>query len=115
MNRCLSNTGLYHSYAGDGNTAQQLHLDACASCAKRYEQLSRRLGTVERTLRQSPPRLYTHEAPVRSRYRYRFPVAATMLAAALMVTWGNFRQNRPASTTAPQGSNQEVAHFLATE
>jgi hypothetical protein len=115
MNRCLSNTALYHFYAGDGNTAQQLHLDTCASCAKRYEQLSQRLSAVEQTLRRSPPRLYAHEAPIRGRYRYGFPVAATALAVALVLVWGKLWQKEPASGTAPQASRQEIDRFLATE
>jgi len=115
MNRCLSNTALYHLYAGDGNTAQQLHLDTCAVCAKRHEQLSQRLSAVEQALRQSPPRLYAPEAPIRGRYRYRFPVAAAALAMVFVLVWGKLWQKEPASVTAPQASQQEMVRFLATE
>jgi len=115
MNRCLSNTALYHLYAGDGNTVQQLHLAICVSCAKRYEQLSQHLSAVEQTLRQSPPRLYAPEAPMRGRYRYGFPVAAAALTVALVLVWGKLWQKAPASGTASQASRQEIVRFLATE
>ena len=115
MNRCLSDTALYLLYAGDGNTAQQLHLATCASCTKRYEKLSQRLSAVEQTLRQSPPRLYVHEAPIRGCYRYEFPVAAAALVVALVLVWGKLWQKEPASGTATQASRQEIVRFLETD
>ena len=117
MNRCLSNKALYYLYAGDGNTAQQLHLDTCVSCAQRYEQFSQRLTVVEQTLRQPQPRtrFYLRESSTRSGYWYRPSLAVATVAVALLLMWGNVWQEKPIPMTTPQASNQEIARFLATE
>lgn len=115
MNRCLSDAALYAEYAGDGDSAQQHHLNACSSCTQRYAQLAPRLGAIEHTLRQPPPRFARRAVSGRARYRYRLPIVATAVAAMLLLTWGIFRQKQSSVEDLTQAASRDVTRFLTTE
>ncbi|MBI3249303.1 MAG: hypothetical protein HYZ50_22610 [Deltaproteobacteria bacterium] len=101
MNVCLRDRTLFLLAAGDGTAQARAHLQSCLRCARRYQQLTRQLASIERTLRETDPSAVT-APPVTSR-RYWVPLTAA-LATALLLVWGGLwapsPERQPAKTTS---------------
>lgn len=115
MSRCLSDRAFYAVYAGDGDARQQAHLALCLACTQRYEELSHRLGTIEHTLRQPPPRFSTHEVHGLRRFSHSLPLVATVVATVFLLTWRIARQQESPKEILSRTPNQDITHFLTTE
>lgn len=112
MDECLSDRTLLLLHEGEGTSAHRAHLDACATCARRYERLERDLEMIGQVLRETPPPM---AVPHRVRpLRARWMAVAAAGAVALALVWGSVigRRPSPPAGSAPAASDEEIWQFL---
>jgi hypothetical protein len=86
MKRCLSDQDLLQSYTGEGAPEDQAHLKSCLTCAGRYKQLQRDMGTITQALDAAPPRR-RERAAARWFVPWRVPVLSAAVMAAFIIGW----------------------------
>jgi hypothetical protein len=110
MTHCLEDKALFLLDEGDDNEEQRLHLQSCRDCMLRYEEMTRDLRLITRTLQQEPPlfRAAGRRAPIFYR--------SLSIAAGLLLTLGLVWGERQLWLTRPQPSeqalNREISQFM---
>jgi hypothetical protein len=116
MTQCLPDDVLWLLSEGEGASAERTHLEGCATCTDRYQQLAHDLQVIRQVLQEPPPL----SLPVRTRRRavVRWAPVAVALAAAVAVFWSGVLKQQPPPTeplTSAKVRDEEVKQFLTQE
>jgi hypothetical protein len=115
MNRHLPDEVLWSVHEGEGTSAEQAHLENCAACRARYEQLAHDLNVLRQVLREAPP----PSMPLRSRraLQIRWAPAIAVMAATLLLAWGQEWLRVLTLPVSPLEArkNEETVRFLTKE
>ena len=115
MSRHLPDEQLWLLYEGSGTRLDRAHMEECSVCAARYRQLERDLKVIRHVL-QEPPPLHTAVRPRRA-LQIRWMPAAAVLAATLLLAWGQEWLRVLTLPVSPieARENAETVRFLTQE
>jgi hypothetical protein len=117
MSRCLREETLWLLSEGEGTSAERTHLEGCADCARRYEQLTQDLKKLGRVI-QKGSFLSPTARPRRVR-SFRWGYATAAIVALLVVIWGGVWLREPAqflwSALSAETLDGEDLQFLQEE
>lgn len=111
MSRCLEEKTLVLLREDDGRAEEWSHLQNCASCMRRYDELTRDLRSITRALQEEPPPLRVGNP--RGAILYRSVAMAAGLLLAIALVWGEKGTGRASrSLVSEQVLNTEISQFL---
>src|SRR5688500_8571116 len=110
MSRCLEEKTLLLLSEGDGGAEKRSHLQNCRPCMARYDDLTRDLRSITRTLQEEPPPLRAGNP--RAAILYRSVAIAAGLLLAIALVWGERWAWRVSRSVSEQVLNSEISQFL---
>jgi len=113
MNRHLPDEQLWSLSESGGTSEDRRHLEECAACTARYQQLVRDLEVLAGVLQEPPP----VQAPPQPRRapRIRWVPAVAVMTATLLLAWGQDWLRELASPGSTTGIHHEEIAFLTKE
>ena len=115
MKRHLPDEVLWSMHEGEGTSAEETHLEDCAACRARYQQLAGDLKVLRQVLREAPPL----PAPLQPRrvLQIRWAPAVAVMAATLLLVWGQEWLRVLTLPVSPLEArkNEETLRFLTKE
>jgi hypothetical protein len=113
MNHHLPDEQLWWLSEGGGTSEDRRHLEECAACTARYQQLVRDLEVLAGVL-QEPPPVQTSPQPQRA-LRIRWVPAVAIMTLTLLLAWGQDWLRELASPGSTTGVRREEIVFLTKE
>lgn len=119
MSRCLRDQMLLLLSEGEGTSVHRAHLETCAACTTRYQQLVRDLEMIGQVLREAPPLQRAQDRPAQAiPHRPRsLPLRWLPVAAALAVAlvWGGLWVRGPSMPVSQAPARSEAVLLFLEE